>query len=484
MKTKRFNRLFIFCLSLVVILVTGVKDGLSAPVDAGEAISVADLWFAMELNSGYIKIDSKERAGRFDRMKKRQVFYMVSKDDLLDSQPSEGDVLAYVVKYEPTGYVVVSGDDRIEPIVVFDFVSTFRWDQPEVNFLRYFLGTEMPSRKGCVEEKATRGDSVDIHPNWLILRAKLKERKSLQEVTFEVPNETVRQTDFVLWETPTWDQGTNYNETVIANNGNTPGIPTGCVATAMAIKMRFHASPTSGRDQHDYCDDEGSVQFCHDVDYSAQSYNFANMPMTSLSAPNADVGDLMYHAGVSVDMNYEAVGGSGADTSDVDDAMNDHFWYACSVDTDDDYDAAKLSVLGGLPVILGGHGHAVVADGWRSSGHFHINVGYNGNCNGWYSLSNVPNNPGCSTEAITISIPFSSPWNYRYVDSNDGCFFFCGCIQEPIDNFADGYDATPQNGHLWLKGGEGQGYSVNFSLMKPMTIRAYNGPVSIVAGAL
>lgn len=286
---------------LLITLSLFVINGFSAPVTPSEATAIADVWYAMELNSGYLKITGTERASRFAGIGNHRVQYMVSKDDLVDEYPAGRQVLAYIVTYEPDGFVVVSGDDRIEPIMVCSAESRFRWDDAEENFLRYYLGKVMPA--------FWKHMPANTHKNWSLLRAKLTARKD--DVMFDDKGRAV----YAYWKTAPWDQEDYYNDTCVVHNGGYT-VPTGCVATAMAIKMKFHGWPATGNGSHSYSDTLGYVQYSHSVNFGAQSYNWNAMPDTCLTGPNSAVARIMYHCGVSVDMNYE-VGGSGAYTTDV-----------------------------------------------------------------------------------------------------------------------------------------------------------------------
>jgi hypothetical protein len=464
---KRFA--FIFPLPLV-LLSLAVTDASSALVDEDEAVAAAHLWYAMELNSVHAKIDKAERSERLESLPNRQVLYLVSKDDLLDTRPDKGKVLAYVVKYQPTGFVVVSGEERIQPIMVFSAKSQFRWDQPERNFLRYFLGNAMV---GCWENLRTmtaKGLGVDVHPNWSYVRSMLQEPIGLQEVAFEAPG------IYVVWDTAHWNQPWPYNTTVVANNGNTAGIPTGCTATAMAIKMRFHEWPGTGNSSHAYTDNRGTVQFSHSVNFANQSYNWTNMPTSDLTTVNNDVADLMYHCGVAVDMNYEVPGSGAWPTAS---SMNTYFRYKGTEDRESGYATSMLaSIRGGLPVVCSSTGHTVVVDGYRDTGipYWHLNHGWGGSNDGWYDLDvNFPPD----ANSIAKSCPYCQPDDYVYV-YRGWTGTENGNLQNPYNSLSEGNSAVPADGHLWIKGGRYNGVGdVPVTINKPVTIRSYEGTAII-----
>jgi hypothetical protein len=425
----------------------------------------------MELNSGYARVDEDEKAYRLNALLSSEVLYLSSEIELLDRHPDDAEILAYIIKYEPSGFVVVSGEDRIHPIFVFGVKSEFRWDQPDRNFLRYFLTTVIKKHWDNLREKTNRGIQVSIHPKWLYLRSKLTENVDIRKVAHEKLPSTI----LIQWDTAAWDQWSFYNDVVIAQNGNTPGIPTGCTATAMAIKMRYHEWPLTGASAHFYNDIWGAVQFFHSVNYSVQTYSWANMPTTDLTGPNQDIADLMYHCGVSVDMDYE-VGISRAWPSAA--AMNTYFGYKGT----DELTAAhagpiQLSVKGGLPVVISSSAHTVLVDGYRDtvSPYYHLNNGGGGAGDGWYNLDQIPG----GDPTIDRSYPYSSPSNYFYVDSAWTGFEF-GLIQLPYNTLVEGRDAVPTNGHLWIKSGNyvGTGNSpITFD--RAMTINSYGGSAII-----
>ena len=468
---KRRDNFFKFnftCPFLLALLCLISVDLYGAPISPGEATAIADLWYAMELNSGYLNISDTERADRFTNMGNRQVLYMVSKDELVEEYPAERPVLAYIVKYNPKGFVVVSGDDRIEPLMVCSVESKFRWDQPKLNFLRYYLGKVMPALWFNMP--------AQIHKNWSLLRRKLSE--SRDKVTYDNIGKAV----YVLWATATWHQGNFYNDTCQAHNGNN-NVPTGCVATAMAIKMRFHSWPQTGNGSHTYSDTFGTIQYDHSVDYSAQSYNWAAMPTESLTSANSGVARITYHAGVSVDMNYE-LGGSGAYTEDAGPTLNSHFRYRGTLGI---YDTTgpgaheprmRTSIIGKLPVQIGGSGHSVVTDGYRDdiANRWHINCGWNGANNGWYRLDSLPWSGG---GVITKSCPYGQPNNWIYVDKNYSGTED-GRIAYPYNTLLEGEASTINEGELLIKTGTYTGTSnVPITFDNAVAIRAYAGDVVV-----
>ena len=457
-----------YCPYIILLLALITVTGFGAPVNPGEALAIADVWYAMELNSGNLKITEKEKAERIARIGNHRVSYMVSRDELTEEYPAGRTVLAYIVEYVPNGFAVVSGDDRIAPLMVCSAESEFRWDQPERNFLRFYLGRVMPALWDRLP--------AQTHGNWTLLRAKLPESKD--KVAFDKGERAVN----IQWGTANWNQGNYYNDTCAAHNGNND-VLTGCVATALAIKMHCHGWPLVGNSSHNYSDTLGSIQYSHSVNHGVQSYDWAAMPYANLTAPNSEVARVMYHGGVSVNMDYE-MDFSGASTYDVAAAMNSHFRYRGTLgvyDTTgpDAHEAAMIkSIIGILPVQIGGWGHSVLCDGYRDDAepNWHVNCGWGGANNGWYYLTNLP---GGSTTVIRVSCPYAQPNNWTYIDSS-WAGAEDGRIAYPYNTLTEGEAASINGGKLLVKGGTYTGAgNVPVTINNGVVIRAFGGNVTM-----
>lgn len=174
--------------------------------------------------------------------------------------------------------------------------------------------------------------------------------------------------------------------------------PTGCVATAMAQIMYYHKYPTSGTGK--FLD----VNTRKQIDISKSTYDYASMlPSYNGTYTNAQataVATLMYHCGLTVNMDYNA-DGSGAVLSDARSAVIDNFFYNANANShfryihniDEWMDLVYEELDNKRPILYGGQdangtgGHAFVFDGYNSDGLVHVNWGWDGDCNGYYDIS-------------------------------------------------------------------------------------------------
>jgi len=206
-----------------------------------------------------------------------------------------------------------------------------------------------------------------------------------------------------------WNQAPYYNDLCPYDQRYGERTVTGCVATAMAQVLKYWNHPEVGTGSHSYSTSYYGTLYAN---FGGTQYDWNNMPNRVTSSNNA-VATLMYHCGVSVDMSYgvSATGGSGAyvisnytNTENCAEyAFKNYFGYQSSAHgemkdyTSDsqwksmmraDLDASRPLVYAGF----GDGGHCFVCDGYDNSDKFHFNWGWDGQNDGFYSLSAL--NPG------------------------------------------------------------------------------------------
>jgi peptidase C10-like protein len=223
----------------------------------------------------------------------------------------------------------------------------------------------------------------------------------------------------------------------------------------------------------------GGINYNHSVNFGAHSYNWTAMPTSDLVANNADVADLMYDCGVSVNMDYDPNGSGAWPSANV---FRNNFRYRGTTEissgTASDHTAAMAySIRCGLPTVMCSSTHCVVACGYRDSvaPYFYLNGGHGHSDDGWYDLDQL----GWDDKTIDRSYPYSSPNHYAYVDSGyNGSEN--GDLQTPYTTVAGGQAGVTTGGLLLLKGGHyvGPGNGA-ITLNKAMTLTNYLGPVTI-----
>ena len=310
---------------------------------------------------------------------------------------AKGSPVYFVVCLKPSGFVIVSGDDLVEPII--GFAANGRYDPSPSDPLAALVERDLPGRVG--RARAGLGAAPAA------LRAKWHGASPLGDDpppmgrSGSVSDERVPPLVQSRWSQS--NAGGSY-----CYNYYTPNhYVCGCVATAMSQLMRFHQHPTSPvgtRSFTVYVDGDSETRTTRGGDGSGGAYAWSQMPLvpgSSLTeAQRQAVGALCYDAGLSVNMMYSG-SGSGAYTIGGG-ALKSTFGYGNAIEGGNwgNIGAGLTAMVNpnldsGRPVLLGifgSGGHAIVCDGYgynQSTLYHHLNLGWAGSYDAWYNLPNI-----------------------------------------------------------------------------------------------
>jgi hypothetical protein len=288
----------------------------------------------------------------------------------------------YVIRLAPTGYIVVNSDDRLPLVVAFSTQSAVSLEAVADNAFRAFLELHVAQMAERIEGLAADAAGA-----------------ASAEGIAAGDDELVD----VLLET-SWDQTYPYNLYAPADSGGQEyygyRAPIGCVQTAYAQVMHYHAWPPYGLGGHAYTDTSGSLTGPHQADFT-ESYDWLIMrpgysPWGTLPADEQHaVGDLLYDLAVAAEADFES-SVTSARISDLGSRLSEHFHFEQGT-----YQSGQESLLpaldadlrAGYPAVVIIPGHAIVADGLlRHDGaaSYHINYGWGGANNGWWAADAVP----------------------------------------------------------------------------------------------
>ena len=305
--------------------------------------------------------------------------------------------LYYVFNIDLTGgFIIISGDDIVYPVLAYSSETSFNPKNIPPNVAAWLKGYEDQISFAISTQMSA---TPEIQSEWV----------SLANGSFAYHTLKSGQGVNPLIAT-LWDQSPFYNALCPYDNTYNDRTVTGCVATAMAMVMKFFNFPPSGISNHSYSTARyGTLS----ANFSGTTYNWASMPNT-VTAANTAVATLMYHCGVSVDMDYNvgSQGGSGAYvissaspvTNCTEYALKTYFGYASTLQglTRANYtNTAWIALLktelnASRPIIYAGYGtgggHCFVCDGYNDSDYFHFNWGWSGNYDGYFLIDAL--NPG------------------------------------------------------------------------------------------
>jgi len=384
---------------------------------AGFALLANTLWAAptyeqqaKSLVRGWLKLDAAPLG--------RQLPQAIAQVDTFSNEL--GEPIYHVVYLNPSGYVIVSGDDEVEPVIAFSVSGNY--DPSPAKPLGALIARDLPNRIAAVRaaqakrfatssqsrsHKQIKWQELQNYADDFVPECQGRPKSGILTVSDE------RVAPLIQSE---WNQESAGGD--FCYNYYTPRhYVCGCVATAMAQLMRYHEHPTEG---------VGTASFSITVDSVLQSaslrggdgtggpYQWSDMVLKPTEASSLTIaqrqaiGVLCYDAGVACQMAYTSVG-SGAMMSDERDALIDVFGYSNAINaynaTYTNLGAVLLTMINpsldaGYPVIMGltGHdggssyGHAILCDGYgyhTSTIYHHLNMGWEGQDDAWYALPDI-----------------------------------------------------------------------------------------------
>lgn len=339
---------------------------------------------------------------------------------LTDLSKAAGFPNLYIFNANP-GFVVMSADGCVKPILGYSLTNVFVVEGMPENIKGWLQDYSDEIQYAIDNQMRAEAETAKLWKDLADGNSKAGRRSIVVNALIETR----------------WDQIQYYNLYCPAvADGPAARAYTGCVATAMAQIMRYWKKPAHGISSHSYTWSAQTLS----ADFGATTYDWNNMNnyyksyydeegnphiLDNPSSTEIEaVSLLMYHCGVSVNMDYggNSTGGSSASTAMVAEALKLYFNYSPDIVyrskssySDDVWKTnVKAELDAARPLQYRGSsrgGHSFICDGYDSSDNFHFNWGWAGWCDGFYSLSN-----------LTTTDPGSGGGNGNYT-SNQGAIF-------------------------------------------------------------
>lgn len=276
------------------------------------------------------------------------------------------------------GFVVVSGDDRLPPVLGYADSGTYDEDTMPENMRKWL-------------------ESYALQMEWLSSHPEAAARRNVVKGGTIAPLIKSK-----------WGQGSPYND--LCPTYEEGHYVTGCVATAMAQVMYYHQWP-----KHTTAEIAAYTSNTQKISMPAiaagTTIDWANIlphyDASASSTQRAAVAQLMLICGTAVKMDY-AADGSGTYTDLAADALRNYFDYDASTDIKSrrSYTHTQWNQLiydelsAGRPVMYDGSsdyggisaGHAFVVDGYGGDDFFHVNWGWGGYKDSYFLLSVLDDN--------------------------------------------------------------------------------------------
>ena len=280
------------------------------------------------------------------------------------------------------GFVVVSADDLVQPLIGYSFSNSFEMENLPVNIRTWLMGKK-------------------YEINYMRKNHTVPTRLAATSWTMSAPS-----VGKVIKSIPTaqWNQGAPFNDKCPIDEYTGRRSVTGCTATAFAIALKARQWPDAGIGvvgSYTYKDSQGKEVVTEEHPLG-HKYEWDKMPM-ELSFHSSDeekeaVATLMLDCGRMCQSVYSSHE-TGGFVHVVAKSMRDHLKYSTNVEFEsrEYYSTTTWNAMlqkelnENGPVIYAGQskggGHAFILDGYTDTDYYSVNWGWGGVCNGYYVLS-------------------------------------------------------------------------------------------------
>ncbi len=345
----------------------------------------------------------------------------------------------YVFNIPQGGFVIVSGNEAVAPVLGYSFEGSF-------------LNGPMPP--ACQHWLKDYQDQIAIViASGYIATPAVKAQWNDLAAGIVNTAKSVKSVNPLLYTT--WDQGKYYNADCPVDAGGSDGHTwAGCVPTAMAQIMNYWRWPDTATGSYSYVHpDYGTLS----ADFGATPYHWSEMPL-ELTTYNDALAELLFHLGVSVDLDY-GPDGSGMFNHKAAYSLRTYFGYSPSTEyifrdtaTHTNWKGLVLAHLDSkTPLYYAGwadtinvSGHAFVCDGYQDTTWFHMNWGWSGSYNGYFMLDNLTPSGNDFTLDHELILNIVPAGNYpSYCGDPDTLTAMGGTIGDgsgPVHNYINGAD--------------------------------------------
>lgn len=307
--------------------------------------------------------------------------YSVSQETSLPLYSTDGNLLAYVFELEPEGFVVVTTDGDLVPVIAYSEQGYFSWEEenPLLDVLRGDLGKQWDAlQQGTYPIQKIEKN----HESW---DAFVTGKAALRDPGDSWP--PAGQTESGGWVSSAWTQSSPYNDSCPVDPVTEVHCLAGCPAVAVGQIVNFWQYPDS-------------VIFSPDDSYTS-SYKGRVIPIDAPAAsipwidynqgnpPDGVCADLVYACGVATQSVYTSEVSGVFTNSWCAHAFLEHLDYTSADfregDSGDFYEILEQNMKDSMPaiIVIVGEigGHTLVCDGYRepqSGGdpQYHLNFGW------------------------------------------------------------------------------------------------------------
>ena len=334
------------------------------------------------------------------------------KSSVLATQPVEWNYTGiYLFACPDGGWVMVAADDEMKPILGYSPSGSFDTGNMPTALSQWLDGYQHQI-EAIQSFRAENRTSVPAYP---------ADAEAWQRLSKGIADNCPKSDTLAPLLTTLWNQTYPYNAMCPS------GTVTGCAATAQAQMMKYWNFPAFGSGNNTYVPPRVGIE--QSADFAHTLYDWDNMPDDPdyYATPEQieAVATLMYHCGVSLNMDYgtAASGGSSAlglvgqeGFASIDNSLKDNFHYSRNMQvkfkdygfTNDTWRATLIAELNQRhPIVYCGAaeqgGHGFVCDGYDSRQYLHFNFGWSGVGDGYYTVDSISPGRGGAGGNVTYT---------------------------------------------------------------------------------
>jgi PKD repeat protein len=291
----------------------------------------------------------------------------------------DGLTTYYIFNFTAGGWVIVSADDAVTPILGHSRSNEGSFDNSNKHAQWWLDGYSKHIKYIADAKLSNKHTSLE----W----------KNIQNNQFPATKNLTAVSPML---TTTWNQAAAYDKDCPGSGGDACG----CVAVATGQVINYWKWPAQGVGVH--TDWQSGTATSYTVNFAASTYTW---PMAnSISAASQPIDSFLYKIGVGVSMQYASLSGtgSGAQESDIPRCLIENFDFqpTAELQTMANFSSADWLTLletelnEGRPVLYAGEepadagGHSFVFDGYETSPsvEFDVNWGWGGYDDGYFAV--------------------------------------------------------------------------------------------------
>ena len=309
----------------------------------------------------------------------------------------EGVPVYYLIEYNAGGWAIIAAQSSSKPLIAYN--PTGEYEAPEP------MQAVLEANKQRIADVAKKNADYQ-HIGW----SRAAQRKAA--ATNPTP-------DINPLITVNLDQSAPFNSQCPTVSGQR--VLVGCVAVGMAQAMMVARYPDRPVGKYSYTDP--TVGYLS-IDYDAEApYDWDAMYAAKETGNYNEIARLLYHCGVSVDMQY-GLDGSSAFLALVASALTRNFQYnpklvRCEAEwnfsREEWMDLLLDELVRGRVIVYNGDsedgGHCWNLDGWKQATQtFHVNWGWNGSGNSYFDIDDMQYYPNNNGAVIGVGAPTTAPY--------------------------------------------------------------------------